>query len=84
MRLKTQDQLTAVARFFEDVWRETRDRTGKRGVERVKVAFGLWVDAPSEATWDGLEATLRDLVDEATASRILGDIEPYLGRTPRS
>ena len=81
MRLETQDQLTAVARFFDDVWRATRSQMGTRGSERVQRAFGIWADAPSEATWDHLEATLRELVDEAEAARILADVEPYLRRT---
>jgi hypothetical protein len=83
MRLETQDQLTAIGRFFDDVWRATRDATGTRGSESIKRAFGLWVDAPSQATWDHLDATLRDLVGEADARRFLADLEPYLGRIPR-
>jgi hypothetical protein len=82
MRLGTQDQLTAIGRFFDDVWRATRDRLGTRGSERIRRAFGLWADAPSQATWEDLERTLRDLVGEANAIKFLAEVEPYLGRIP--
>jgi len=52
MRLETQDQLTAIGRFFDDVWRATSDRLGTRGSERIRRAFGLWSDAPSQTTWE--------------------------------
>jgi hypothetical protein len=81
MRLETQDQLTAIGRFFDDVWRATRDRPETRGSDRIRGAFGLWADAPSQATWEHFERTLRDLVGEATAITFLADVEPYLGRT---
>jgi len=81
MRLETQDQLTAIGRFFDDVWRATRDRLGTRGSERIRSAFGQWSDAPSQATWEQVERTLRDLVGEVNAIRFLADVEPYLGRT---
>jgi len=41
MRLETQDQLTAIERFFDDVWRATRDRLWTRGSERIRRDFGL-------------------------------------------
>ena len=50
-------------------------------MERIRRAFGLWSEAPSPATWEHLERTLRDLVGDVNAIKFLADVEPYLGRT---
>jgi hypothetical protein len=78
VRLHTQDQLTAIARFFDDVWKATRAQRGDAGVKQVQHAFGLWADAPSEATWEHLTSTVRDLVGEGDAAWMLADLEPYI------
>jgi hypothetical protein len=80
VRLDTQDQLTAIARFFNDVWVATRAEMGDNGHERIRLAFGLWADAPSEGTWGQFVSTLRDLVGETDAESMLSDLEPYLHR----
>jgi hypothetical protein len=80
VRLDTQDQLTAIARFFNDVWVATRAEMGDKGHERIRLAFGLWADAPSEGTWGQFASTLRDLVGETDAEWMLSDLEPYLHR----
>ena len=81
MRLDTQDQLTAIARFFNDVWVATRAEMGDQGHQRIRLAFGLWADAPSEGTWGQFVSTLQDLVGEADAEWMLSDLEPYLPRS---
>ena len=81
MRLDTQDQLTAIARFFNDVWVATRAEMGDQGPQRIRLAFGLWADAPSEGTWGQFVSTLQDLVGEADAEWMLSDLEPYLPRS---
>ena len=81
MRLDTQDQLTAIARFFNDVWVATRAEMGDQGHLRIRLAFGLWADAPSEGTWGQFVSTLQDLVGEADAEWMLSDLEPYLPRS---
>ena len=81
MRLDTQDQLTAIARFFNDVWVATRAEMGDQGHQRIRLAFGLWADAPSEGTWGQFVYTLQDLVGEADAEWMLSDLQPYLPRS---
>jgi hypothetical protein len=80
LRLDTRDQLTAIARFFNDVWVATRAEMGDKGHERIRLAFGLWADAPSEGTWAQFVFTLRDLVGETDSEWMLSDLEPYLHR----
>lgn len=78
MRLDTQDQLVAIARFLDDVWRATKPTMGSAGAERMRRAFGLYADAPSEATWSNMVDVLIELVGESAASVMLADLEPYV------
>jgi len=81
VRLDTQEQLPAIARFFNDVWVATRAEMGDQGHQLIRLAFGLWADAPSEGTWGQFVSTLQDLVGEADAEWMLSDLEPYLPRS---
>jgi hypothetical protein len=67
-----------------DVSKATPADTGIRGAERVRAAFGLWADAPSEPTWDHFVGVLQEVVGEGDAAWMLADLEPYLGRNVES
>ena len=67
-----------------DVSKATPADTGVRGAARVRAAFGLWADAPSEPTWDHFVGVLQEVVGEGDAAWMLADLEPYLGRNLES
>jgi len=76
VRLKTHDQLTALSRFFNDVW-ATPPRMGRPGLEMVRTVLGDWADRPSEAGWDAFTETLRNQVGDERAESLLADLTPY-------
>ena len=83
MRLSDQDQLTALARFYDDVSKATPADRGV-GTERVRAALGLWADAPSEPTWEHFVGVLHEVVGERDAAWMLAGLEPYLGSNRES
>jgi hypothetical protein len=78
VRLDTQDQLTAIPRLLDDVWKATGSTIGHEGVERTRQALGLYLEAPSEATWEGLADVLAGLLSPEAARPVLADLAPYV------
>ncbi|OGO58991.1 MAG: hypothetical protein A2V85_01065 [Chloroflexi bacterium RBG_16_72_14] len=80
MRLDTQDQLTAVARFLDDAWRAVQSGRGDVSFAVVRAAFDAWADDPTERGWNRLRESLALASSDIEADRILADLTRYVGR----